>query len=50
MKALRQQDAAFRAAVLLVEVCRRGEEHGGSVAWEDIDQALETALEAMPER
>ncbi len=50
MKALRRQDAASRAAVLLVEVYRHGQEHGGSVAWEDIDQALEAALEAMPER
>lgn len=50
VKAIRRQAAALRSAALLVEAYRRAEESGGSVAWEDIDLALEVALEAVPER
>ncbi len=42
-----QELAARKAAQLLVEAYRRGEESGGTIEWEDLDQAYEAALEAV---
>jgi hypothetical protein len=41
---LRRRDAAFQASRLLLEAYRRGEEQGGSIDWDDLDQAYQAAL------
>jgi hypothetical protein len=37
-------------AGVTMEICRRGQAHGCSVAWHDINQVLEAAIDAMPLR
>ena len=44
---LRREAAAMRACRLQVEAYRRGEESGGSIAWEDLDDAHAAALDAL---
>jgi len=46
VKAIHRRDAAFPSVRLLIEVYRRGEEWGGSIDWEDLDQAYQAALQA----
>jgi hypothetical protein len=45
VKEIRRRDAAFQAAHLLVEAYRRGEACGGSIDWDDLDQAYQAALQ-----
>ncbi|HED14467.1 MAG TPA: hypothetical protein ENI62_12580 [Gammaproteobacteria bacterium] len=43
---IRRREAAFLSARLLIEAYHRGEEHAGSIDWDDLDQAYQAALRA----
>lgn len=47
VKEVRRREAAFLATQLLVDAYRRGEERSGSIDWDDLNQAYETALKAI---
>lgn len=44
---LKQEQAAFRVCRGLIEAYQQGEASGGSIDWEDLDQLLPLALEAL---
>ena len=49
VRLLRRNAAAMDAARFLLEAYRRGQERGGSIDWDDLDQAYEAARKACGE-
>ena len=47
---LKQEQAAFRVCRGLIEAYQQGEVSGGSIDWEDLDQLLPLALEAVAQK
>ena len=47
---LKQEQAAFRVCRGLIEAYQQGEVSGGSIDWEDLDQLLPLALEAVSQQ
>jgi len=49
VKEIRRRAAAFQTVRMLIEAYRRGEAQGGSIDWNDLDEAYQAALEAAGE-
>ena len=47
---LKQEQAAFRVCRGLIEAYQQGEVSGGSIDWEDLDQLLTLAMEALAKK
>ena len=50
VKQLKKEQAAFRVCRGLIEAYQQGEASGGSIDWEDLDQLLPLALEALDKK
>lgn len=50
VKQLKKEQAAFQVCRGLIETYQRGEASGGSIDWEDLDQLLPLALEALAKK
>jgi len=50
VKQLKKEQAAFRVCRGLIEAYQKGEASGESVDWEDLDQLLPLALEALAKK
>jgi hypothetical protein len=50
VKQLKKEQAAFQVCRGLIEAYQQGEASGGSIDWEDLDQLLPLALEALTKK
>ena len=50
VKQLKKEQAAFQVCRGLIEAYQQGEASGGSIDWEDLDQLLPLALEALAKK
>ena len=50
VRQLKSEQAAMRVCRGLIEAYQRGEQSGGSIAWEDLDQLIPVALKALDKK